>query len=87
MRTILALLALIALVSPMLAMPNDMMNDSSVCKIGMDTGSSMLGIFAWQNPLTHNWEVQIGTVTYKGVAALPITYYGDEKGLVEIDLT
>lgn len=87
MKLILALVILLALVSPMLAMPDDMMNDTSVCKIGFDTGSSMIGIFAWHNLQTHQWEVVLGSSTYKGTSVIPDIFRGDDDGMVLVDMS
>lgn len=88
MRTIFALVAFMALVSLSTAMPDSAwVSDPSICKIAIDTGSSMVGIFAWQNPATDRWEVTIGGATHKGTSALPIIFYGDEQGVVKIDMS
>jgi hypothetical protein len=87
MKYILASIILLALVSPILAMPTDMMNNSDVCKIGFDTGSSMIGIFAWHNLQTHQWEVVLGSVTYKGTSLVPGIFKGDDTSIVAVDLT
>jgi len=88
MRTILALVALLVLVSLSTAMPDsEWVSDPSICKIAIDTGSSMVGIFAWQNPIDARWEVVLGSATYKGTSAVPIVFYGDEKGVVKVDMS
>ena len=64
-------------------MPDDMLNNTDVCKIEFDTGSSMIGIFAWHNLTSHQWEVVVGTATYKGVHASNL-FTGDDDGMVEL---
>jgi len=64
-------------------MPDDMLNNTDVCKIEFDTGSSMIGIFAWHNLTSHQWEVVVGTATYEGVHASNL-FTGDDDGMVEL---
>ncbi|MFA5376576.1 MAG: hypothetical protein WC455_12590 [Dehalococcoidia bacterium] len=88
MKSILALVALVALVSLSTAMPDSAwVSDPSICKIAIDTGSSMVGIFAWQNPIDDQWEVVLGSATYKGTTAVPIIFYGDKEGVVKVDMS
>lgn len=82
MKVILAILTLIALVSPMLAMPYDMMNNTNVCKIGFDTGSSFIGIFAWHNLAEHTWEVIWGVTTYQGTTSSKLLVGKDTESVV-----
>ena len=84
MKFIFALMALVILVLPVFAMPTNLMNDSSVCKMEFDTGSSFIGIFAWHNLATHRWEVKIGATTYEGSIMFPITFTGNDNGIVSI---
>lgn len=88
MKSILALVVLVTLVSLSIAMPDgDWTSDPTVCKIAIDTGSSMVGIFAWQNPIDDQWEVVLGSATYKGTSAVPIVFYGDKEGVVKVDMS
>lgn len=88
MKSILALVVLVTLVSLSTAMPDsEWVSDPSICKIAIDTGSSMLGIFAWQNPIDGQWEVVLGSATYKGTSAVPIVFYGDKGGVVKVDMS
>jgi hypothetical protein len=64
--------------------PSHMENDPSVCKIVIDTGTSYVIQYAWQNTTTHVWEVQIVTKTYAGMDASPM-FYGQPDGIVSIE--
>ena len=87
MKYVLILVALIALVLPMLAMtPEEMMNDTHICKILVDLGSSMQTWAVWQDNATGMWTVQM-TTSYRGISTPLKTYYGDEDGFVVVDLT
>jgi hypothetical protein len=84
---IIAILTLIALVSPMLAMPDDRSTNNTVCKIYIDTGESVVCYYAWQNPATTQWEVEWGIVTYKGVTTSQEPSYGNYQGIVKLEMT
>ena len=86
MRTIFAL-ALMALVSLTTAFPDNIENNPDVCKMLMDSGSSMSIVYVWHNPDTGVWEAKLGYGAYNGPVMLPITFGGDEMGTIDIDLT
>lgn len=86
MKTITSLFVLALLVMPALAFPENI-GSPDVCKITIDSGTSMSVIYAWQNPTTGIWEAKVGYGAYNGPVMIPITFTGNVLGTIAIDLT
>lgn len=86
MKTILALV-LMVLVSLATAFPNNIETNPDVCKMLIDSGSSMSVIYTWHNPDTGLWEAKLGYGAYNGPVMVPITFTGDAMGTISVDLT
>lgn len=85
-KHILSLVALMALVSLTTAFPDNIENNPDVCKMFMDSGTSMSIVYVWHNPVTGLWEAKLGYGAYNGPAMIPITFTGDVMGTIDIDL-
>jgi hypothetical protein len=86
MKKIVSLLMLAMLVLPVMAFPDNIENNPDVCKMYMDSGSSMSIVYVWHNPDTDLWEAKLGYGAYNGPSMLPITFASDVMGTIDIDL-
>jgi hypothetical protein len=75
------------LVLPAMAFPENIENNPDVCKMYMDSGTSMSIVYVWHNPDTGLWEGKLGYGAYNGPSMLPITFMGNVMGTIDIDLT
>lgn len=88
MKTIAVLIAFLIMCLPSVAFPSDNPETNpDICKMAIDSGTSMTIIYAWQDPVTGIWEVKLGYGNYKGQVMVPITFAGGALGNVDIDLS
>ena len=88
MKTIAVLIALAMLIAPAVAFPPQPWgNNPEVCKISLDVGNSIVGIYSWWNNETQEWEVKMGIDTNVQSAILPFVMRSDKNGLVEVDFS
>ena len=88
MKTIAVLIGLVMLIGSAVAFPDMPWGDNpEVCKVQINTGASTTLLFTWFNNATNEWEVRLGAENWKKSVIYPITYRGDEKGMVEVDLS
>jgi len=88
MKTIAVLIAMLMLMAPAVAMPPEPWGSNpDVCKISMDLGTELLGIYIWQNNATGDWEVKMGMDSNLKSFVLPVTFRSDKTGLIEIDFS
>lgn len=77
---------LVMLVLPTMAFPTDIETNPDVCKMYMDSGTSMSIVYVWHNPDTGLWEGKLGYGAYNGPVMIPVTFTGNAMGVIDIDL-
>ena len=88
MKTIAVLVAMLMLIAPAVAFPPEPWGSNpDVLKVSIDTGNSLLNIYAWQNNATGEWEVKMGMDSNLKSFVLPLTFRSDKTGLIEIDFS